>query len=100
MSPKDLLTNAVIKAVKRHLPFPHYQVFYFGSQATGKATPRSDFDIGLKAEHKIPLEVIAKIREDLEAIAILQKIDLIDFASVSEQFLREATEAAKIIYEQ
>ena len=96
----ELVTQAIIGAVKSCLPFPHYRILLFGSRATGKATPRSDFDVGVDAEARIPLEVIVKIKEDMDAIPILQKIDLVDLASASEDFKHRAKEAAKVIYEQ
>jgi predicted nucleotidyltransferase len=100
MSPDQSITDAIVRAVKRHAPFRHYRVFYFGSRAAGHATARSDFDVGLEADQTIPLEVIAKIREEVDTIPILQTIDLVDFAGVSEEFAREAKRAVRLIYEQ
>lgn len=94
------LTDAIISSIKRHIPFKHYQIFYFGSRISGKAIARSDLDIGLMAEHKIPIDVMTRIREDLEQIPILQKIDLVDFSLASEDFTREARKNREIIYEQ
>jgi len=96
----DILSNALISGAKRNIPFTHYRLFYFGSRVSGRATSRSDFDIGVEAESKIPLYVIEKIKEELEEVPILQKIDLVDFSRVSEDFLMEAKKNMEIIYEQ
>ncbi|MGB3940171.1 MAG: nucleotidyltransferase domain-containing protein [Candidatus Manganitrophaceae bacterium] len=95
-----VVTDSVVRAVKRHLPFRHYRVFYFGSRVSGGATRRSDYDVGLDAGEKIPLEVMAGIREEIEEIPVLQKIDLVDFRAVPEAFARQAMEKIEMIYEQ
>ena len=94
------LTDAIIHSIKQHLPFHHYRIFYFGSRISGKATSRSDLDVGIKAEDKISFDVMARIREELEQIPMLQKIDIVDFSLVSEDFINQAKKDIKIIYEQ
>ncbi|OGP10119.1 MAG: hypothetical protein A3G39_07930 [Deltaproteobacteria bacterium RIFCSPLOWO2_12_FULL_43_16] len=98
--PYENLTNLIISSVKRHIPFEHYQIFYFGSRVRGRATSRSDLDIGLKAENKIPFYVMARIEEELDGLPMLQKIDIVDFSLASEDFKREAEKDREIIYEQ
>ena len=95
----DAVTQSIIRAVRRHVPFGHYRVFYFGSRVSGRATARSDFDVGVEADEKIPLEVMAKIREEVDAIPVLQKIDLVDFRRVSGDFASEAKRTVRTIYE-
>jgi len=99
--PYENLTNLIIRSVKRHIPFEHYQIFYFGTRVSGRATSRSDLDIGLKAENKIPFYVMARIEEELDGLPMLQKIDIIvDFSLASEDFKHEALKKIEIIYEQ
>ena len=93
------LTIFIIDAIRKHIPFAHYRVFYFGSRVNGKSTPRSDFDVGIEAEQKIPLDLLARIEEMLDEIPILQKIDLVDFSRVSREFAFEARKAIEIIDE-
>ncbi len=93
------VTEAIVRAVRRHLPFEHYRVFYFGSRATGCATLRSDYDVGIEAGEKVAGEVMVKIAWDLDEIPILQKIDLVDFYGVSESFAERAMKTIRVIHE-
>ena len=56
------LTNRIIGSVKRNLSYEHFRVFYFGSRVSGKATSRSDLDIGIEADGSVPFGVMARIR--------------------------------------
>lgn len=94
------VTEEVVAAVRRRLPHGHYRVFYFGSRVTGRSTERSDIDIGLETDQRMPLDVLASLREDLDEIPVLQKIDLVDFGCVTPEFAREAKRTAEVIYEQ
>ena len=96
----ETVTESVLMAVKKHFPEGHYRLFYFGSRVDGTATSRSDIDIGIEADHEIPLETIVKIEEELEEIPILQMIDFVDFIRVSKDFSDEAKKNIELIYEQ
>ncbi len=96
----EALTRSIVESVKRHLSLRHFRIFYFGSRVRGTETPRSDYDVGVEADGKIPLAVLARIRDDLDEIPILQKIDLVDFASVSSEFSSQAKEVTHVIHEQ
>ncbi len=96
----EKLTSTIIHAIRQHLPFDHYRIFYFGSRVKGKANPRSDFDVGIEAEQRIPLHVLARLEEALEEIPILQMIDLVDFSGSSREFIVEAKKNIELIYEQ
>ena len=100
MQGQETVTDSVLRAVKRHISFRHYRLFYFGSRVSGRATARSDYDVGLEADEKIPLEVMARIREELDEIPVLQKIDLVDFFAAPEGFVRRAKSDMEMIYEQ
>lgn len=79
-----------IAAVVAHrMPSQPYRLFLFGSRAVGGATVRSDYDVGIWADHPIDLAVLSGIRGDLEDLPILQKVDLVDLGNVSPSF-REA----------
>lgn len=93
------LNDLIISSVRRYIPFEHYRVFYFGSRVSGRGTSRSDLDVGIEAGEKIPLDVIARIKDELEKLPVLQKIDLVDFARVPEEFAKEAQKEIMVIYE-
>ena len=48
MQGRETVTDLVLRAVKRRIPFRHYRVFYFGSRVAGGATARSDYDVGIE----------------------------------------------------
>ena len=84
----DLVEVAKFAAsiVRRHLPDPDYQVFLFGSRATGLARARSDIDIGIEGPAPVPREALAAIHEELEDAPTVYTIDVVDFARLPEKF--------------
>ena len=86
--------------MRRRPPAPHFRLYLFGSRAAGNAGPRSDYDIGVDADGPLALDAVARLRAELEELPILQKIDLVDLRSVTEDFRRHALKGAKLIYEQ
>lgn len=76
--------------VRRHVPSPDYRVFLFGSRATGSASPRSDWDIGILGPEDLPGRVLQRICLDLEDLPTLHRIDVVDLHAASDSFRREA----------
>jgi len=95
----EKIKEKVIEIIRKHLKNQHYKVFFFGSRVVGKGSDRSDIDIGIEAAEKIPGNIMVKIKFDLDDLAILQKIDLVDFKSVSDDFKRVAEQNIEVIYE-
>ncbi len=56
-----------------------YQIFLFGSRATGRAGERSDFDIGVIGERPLPLE------DAIEVPPPLYQIDWVDLHRASDE---------------
>lgn len=96
----EKINDLIINSVRHNLPFDHYRIFYFGSRVSGRASSRSDLDVGIEAGRKIPLNALTKIKDELENIPVLQKIDLVDFSRVPEDFAIEARKDIMVIYEQ
>ena len=65
-----------------------YKFFLFGSRANNTAKEKSDYDIWVIWEKKIPPLIRMKIEEWFEDIPAL--IDFIDFSEVSETFSKIA----------
>ena len=85
------LQQAIVRIIRASLgPSPAIQIVLFGSRATGKHTPRSDYDIGIDATTPLPLDVLGSIQAEIEALPVLQKSDLVDLCRVSEAFRQEA----------
>ena len=61
-------------------------IFLFGSQVTGRAHAKSDYDVGYYAEEKVPIHIIVDLKEKLEDMPIPASVDLVDFAATSEDF--------------
>ena len=97
---KEALTENIIRIMTSNIDLDHYSLFYFGSRVRGDASSRSDIDIGLKADGKIPLHTLYRIKEEIESIPLLQKIDIVDFSRVSEDFRELAEKDKEIFYEQ
>jgi len=64
--------------------------FFFGSRVRGDNRERSDFDIAVDAGTPLDPLAIDKLREELEALPTLYRIDLVDAATVSDRFRAEA----------
>lgn len=90
----------IIEIIKKWIKLPHYKVFVFGSRAAGSADERSDIDIGIGALEEIPGNIMVEIRAELSDLPILQKIDVVDFSSVSDNFKKVALQNIDVIYEQ
>ncbi len=71
-------------------------VFLFGSRAVGKNRPQSDYDVGIYTGKKIPLIIIAKIKNELEEYPIPVDIDFVDFAKVSRSFKKIALQEIEL----
>lgn len=76
-----------------------HRVFLFGSRATGKAGPHSDFDVGVVGDEPLPLKDFYSIEDQLDELPTLYKIDWVDFNRASPQFSRRAMQQIEVIYE-
>ena len=82
----DALKERIKGIFGKHLNLSEYKIFFFGSRVTGKGSDRSDIDIGISGAVPVPREALSHIQDELEALDILYKIDVVDFASVRDQF--------------
>lgn len=57
-----------------------YRLYLFGSRAKGEASPRSDYDLALWADPPLDLATLARLREELENLPILQALDLVELS--------------------
>ena len=75
-------------------------IFLFGSQVTGRAHARSDYDIGYYAEEKVPIDIIVSLKEKLEDMPIPASVDLVDFSTMYEDFRLIALKGGVEIWKQ
>ncbi|KKQ89610.1 MAG: Toxin-antitoxin system, toxin component family protein [Berkelbacteria bacterium GW2011_GWA2_38_9] len=80
----------------KHLPAKDYQVFVFGSRATGRAKKWSDYDIGIQGKKPLALQILSKIDEDLEESDIPYLVDVVDFSQVRDKFKQFALKNIKL----
>ncbi|MBF0491185.1 MAG: nucleotidyltransferase domain-containing protein [Deltaproteobacteria bacterium] len=72
-------------------------IFLFGSRAHADSVKKfSDYDIGFFTEEILSNLEISNLREQLEAFPIAQKIDLVDFSKVDENFKAYALKEVQI----
>jgi uncharacterized protein len=74
-----------------------YDVFIFGSRATGEAGKFSDYDIGIIGTDPVPSSKKVLIEEALEESNIPYKVDIVDFSLVSPEFREIALSQTKKI---
>jgi predicted nucleotidyltransferase len=93
----DELKKEVLRIVGEHLDLSKYKVFFFGSRVTGKGDERSDIDIGIEGEKTVPVEIMTEIESEIKAMAILYKVEIVDFKTVSEDFYEVAKQNIEFI---
>ncbi|MDO5638556.1 MAG: nucleotidyltransferase domain-containing protein [Neisseria sp.] len=74
----------VVEILQRH--FPEYPVWAFGSRVKGGARPFSDLDLVVVADTPLPLRRLALAEEDFSASDLPYRVDLLDWAGLSEEF--------------
>jgi len=89
------LKSDVTYLLETYLDLSRYTVFVFGSRVTGKASERSDIDIGIEGDAPIDGATMARIREDLQDLPYLYKIQIIDFSQVSDRFYQVAKQVTE-----
>jgi nucleotidyltransferase substrate binding protein (TIGR01987 family) len=94
--PVDELREGVLKILKKYLDLSKYRVFFFGSRVSGNCGERSDIDIGIEGP-QIPPNIKLEIKEELENLPTLYKVDFVDFNDVDEDFKRIAKKYVEYI---
>jgi predicted nucleotidyltransferase len=93
------ISKKVEKEIKeiifRFLNPKEYQVFIFGSRATGKAKKYSDYDVGIWGKKPVPSQIIVLIEEAFEESDLPYKVDIVDFSLVSSKFKKIALSKIK-----
>ncbi len=87
MEVKEVIEE-VKQILKRYLP-KGYRIYLFGSWAKGNAEERSDIDIAILGERELDWMAFSKIKEKIEDIPTLRKIDVVDLKAVGRQFREE-----------
>jgi predicted nucleotidyltransferase len=72
-------------------------IFLFGSRASGKASIRSDYDIGLLRKDGQELDFKELLKAKSKLGDFIEKIDLVDFASKDDTFKEIAMQKIKYL---
>lgn len=80
----------------KYLSPDRYRVFLFGSRASGKSSPWSDYDVGVLGKEKISLTTLALIDEELENSSLPYRVEVVDFKRAGEKFARAALRETKL----
>lgn len=96
----EKLLQEIVTIVRRTIDSPHYRIFLFGSRAAATANPRSDYDIAIESQLPISASVMSELRDALDKLPILQKIDLVNVADMSSDVRELAFKTRKVLHEQ
>lgn len=90
------ILDMITTAIRKHVP-KEYSILLFGSWAQSDASPTSDIDIAIHGSQSIDAVVMAMIREDIEDLPTLRKIDIVDLHAADEKFRERILNEAKVI---
>jgi predicted nucleotidyltransferase len=93
----EKLKGEIRSIIEKHLDISGAKLFFFGSRVTGKGNDRSDIDVGIEGRGEIDRAVMARIKEDLEKLPVLYKIELVDFTAAPASFREVALQKTETI---
>lgn len=96
--PIEKLKAELLTAVQAEVGQKKFSLFFFGSRVKGAATERADIDVGFLADKQLESVVKWRIKERIDEIPTLYKIDFVDFGSVDEDFRKLAMQKTEVIY--
>lgn len=91
----EILTG-IIDILKQYLN--PYKIILFGSRASRSYSRNADFDIAVDKE-RVDLRLQRKIKERIDKVSGLYKVDIVFFNSVDQKFKDIIIKTGRIIYE-
>ena len=95
ITPEDW--DIVSAILQTHIP--DKTVWAFGSRAARKAKPYSDLDLAIISETPLSLSLLATLEHEFTESDLPFKVDLIDWATVSDSF-KKIIEKDRIVLQQ
>ncbi len=86
--------SEIAAVLHQHLPSVDYSAVLFGSRATGRARPSSDWDIGIVGPQPLRGAVLQAIRDEFDALGTLHSFDVVDLTTVPQPFRDVALQQA------
>ncbi|MBU1261384.1 nucleotidyltransferase domain-containing protein [bacterium] len=93
---EDEILKNVVNILNKNLK-PH-KIILFGGRAKNSFFKNSDFDVAVDIERP-EISQRRKIREEIEEVCGLYKVDLVFLMSVDERFKNIILRTGKVIYE-
>ncbi len=93
--PEEKLKEEILEIVGKYVDLNTHKVFVFGSRVTEKGDDRSDIDVGIEGTNEV--KHISIIKEDVDNLPLLYKIDVVDFKTVSSDFYKVAKEKVEYL---
>lgn len=94
---KREITNEAVKIIRRHLPGKEFEIVLFGSWARGDAQESSDIDLGLVGPEPVDDMTLLRIKEEINCIPTLRRIDVVDLSKTDETFRKDVLSYAQVI---
>ena len=91
------IKDKVLKIISEKLDLDQYEVFLFGSRITGEGDERSDIDIAIEGDDKIPIDILGDIKEEVEKLPTLYTIDVVDLNRTSKHFREVAKQKTETV---
>jgi type I restriction enzyme S subunit len=86
---------AIVRDIlRKHVP--QYEVWAFGSRATGKAREFSDLDLAVITDKPLPLDISAGLSDDFSESDLPWKVDVVDWSTTRDSF-RAIIERDKVV---
>jgi predicted nucleotidyltransferase len=82
----EKLGKEILDIIGKYLDLDTYKVFFFGSRISGTGDERSDIDIGIDGPGPVPPVLLSDIRDEIDDLPTLYKIEIVDFKMVSQEF--------------
>lgn len=89
------LLHEIVRIIRRHVPEESYQILLFGSWATLESLPTSDIDVGILGPSPVDDLAAARIRQEIDCLPTLRKIEIVDLRRVEDRFRHGAERAAE-----
>lgn len=96
--PIEKLKQELLASVKAEVGDKKFSLFFFGSRVKGAADERADIDVGFLADNSLESSVKWKIKERIDEIPTLYKIDFVDFGNVDNEFRKLAMQKTEVIH--
>lgn len=90
------IIHASIKIIRKYLDPP--KIILFGSRTKDINSKHADFDFAIQCKEP-DISVQRKIREDIEKISGLYKIDLVYLLSCDKKFRNIVLKTGEVVYE-